>query len=376
MNIDRFVLHLSLVSGVGIETIKKLVSLLEQYSIEEIYSFSVSDIQNITYFSAKKASMIAQGLAEKELLKKEEILIQQARANYISLFNPDYPKLLAEIHSPPPILYYKGDNFSEYANKMAVAIVGSRQGNYYAQQVVNHFVPQLIKQNACIVSGGAIGVDAMAHRATIQASGNTIVVLGSGLLHLYPYQNKSLFDEILDGNGIIATPFSMKTEPVAHNFPARNRIISGITSKTIIVQAAAKSGAYITAQCALEQGRDVFAVPGSIFEPLSAGCHALLSQGAQLADSVETILGQNASFEKQEKEEIPQISIVQRKAKDQIHSVPDMILYQCRKPMFFEELSEVIDTIDMVNLQKELCTLQLKGKLKQDISGAFITVTV
>lgn len=371
--VDRFILHLSLIPGVGVETIRHLVTLLEKYSIEDIYTFSSSCLAKATHFSEKKANVIVQGLANKLLLEKEEDLIQKSQACYISLCNSDYPALLSEIHSPPPILYYKGHHFSRYKNRSAIAIVGSRQGNYYAEQVVNHFVPELVKHNVCIVSGGALGVDSMAHKATIQAHGDTMVILGSGLLHLYPYQNKTLFDAVIQKNGTVISCFSMDTKPLAHNFPARNRIISGMTSATVIVQAAAKSGAYITAQCALDQGKEVFAVPGNIFEPLSAGCHALLSQGAQLADSVHTILQHTVPHEFVE---IKQTSLWHQDSQDfpLISSIADTILYQCAKPMFLEELSELIDTIDIAVLQKEICSLQLKGKLKQDVSGAFVTV--
>lgn|GEM_PF-428739 len=375
-SIDRFVLHLSLISGVGIETIRRIVSLLDRYTIEEIYQFSSSYLQKVTFFSEKKASCVVNGLSDKQLLEKEEAQIEKSCAFYISFCNAQYPKLLLEIDSPPPILYYKGKHFSAYEYQPMIAVVGSRQGNHYARQVVNQFVPELVKRTICIVSGGAFGVDSMAHKAALQSHGNTIVVLGSGLLHVYPYQNKNLFDAIIKSNGTVVSSFAMDTQPLAHNFPARNRIISGLSLATVIVQAAAKSGAYITAQCALEQGRDVFAVPGSIFDPLSAGCHALLSQGAQLADSAESIIRSYFVTDIVQNQMEKEDSVVAQcqKRDESLGVVAATILQKCINPMFLQELSELIDTIDIVSLQKEVCSLQLKGKLKQDVSGAFITV--
>lgn len=374
--IDRFVLHLSLISGVGIETIRQIVSLLEQYSIEEIYQFSPSYLQKLTHFSEKKAALVISGLADVKLLQNEEAQIEKYGAFYISFFNPQYPPLLAQIDSPPPILYYAGKHFSEYKNQPMIAIVGSRQGNHYAQQVVNQFVPELVKRGICIVSGGAFGVDSMAHKATLQAHGNTIVVLGSGLSHPYPYQHKNLFQTIIESRGTVVSCFSMSTQPLAHNFPARNRIISGLSLATVVIQAAAKSGAYITARCALDQGRDVFAVPGSVFDPLSAGCHILLCQGAQVADSAESIIRSYfATDVVQNRIEIQQPSVTTYQNKDEsVGVIAKTILQNCVNPMFLQELSELIDTIDIVHLQKELLTLQLMGKLKQDVSGAFVTV--
>lgn len=376
--VDRFILHLSLISDVGIETIKRLVILLDQYSIEEIYNFSIIQLQKATSFSNKKAAAIVDGLQNIKILEKEEYLIQKSGVSYISFCNKNYPKLLSEIDSPPPVLYYKGKDFVDYQNQLMVAAVGSRQGNHYGQQVINQFIPEFVKHKICIVSGGAFGIDAMTHKTTLLSKGNTIAVLGSGFLHPYPYQHKLLFDTIVQSQGTLVSCFSMDTKPLPHNFPARNRIISGLASATIIIQAAEKSGAYITAQCALEQGRDVFAVPGNIFDPLSVGCHALLNQGARLANSAETILKslipQSTSFIPQQMPTKELVLIEKNIYLKQEETITTKILQICKNPTFFEELTEIIDSIDIGTLQKAVCHLQLQGKLKQDVSGAFVMV--
>jgi DNA processing protein len=364
--IDRFILHLSLISGVGIETIKQIVTLLELYTINDIYSFSEKDFIKLVRFGEKKASVVVKGLQNSALLEQEEQEILREKAHYISFLHADYPDQLKNIAMPPPILYYKGRSLSHYQQKPLLAMVGSRQANHYAAQVINAFVSDFVKHTVVIVSGGAIGVDTLSHKATLQAGGDTIVVLGSGLSHLYPYQNKMLFETIFEKQGTIISEFPMKSKPEAHHFPQRNRIISGLSSGILIVQAAAKSGAYITAQCALEQGKDVFAVPGSIFDPLSTGCHNLLQEGAHLAMSSEMVLSTCFSVSgktargQQEQMYLSSFSIIQKR-----------ILSLCQRPTYLDEIIEQCDDVDYLILQKELSLLQIQGHLEQELTGAF-----
>ncbi len=361
--LDSLILHLSLISGVGIETIKSIVSIMsDSYSVHDLYSFSKKDFQVIGGLSEKKSTNVFEGLKNKDLLEKELYLIEKHNTTVISFLNPEYPALLNTILSPAPILYYKGASFSSYASLIPIAIVGSRKGNYYATQVVKQFVPILVKNNAYIVSGGAYGVDTMAHEATLEARGKTIVVLGSGISKLYPYQNKKLFERIVENGGTIVTTFSVETEPLAPHFPERNRIISGLSKAVVIVQAAEKSGAYITARAALDQGREICVVPGSIFDPLSAGCHTLIKEGAQIADCVDVILEACSIFNKSKK----------LKEESNDHSLEAKIIRACRTPVFFDELLETFDTIENTTLQSKLCFLQISGKIKQDVSGAFV----
>jgi DNA processing protein len=370
--IDRFVLHLSLIPGVGIETIKQILLLVDQYSTADIYSFSLEDFVKYLFFSEKKAAAIVKGLRDIALLEREEQEIEKEKAQYISFFHPDYPENLKHIAVPPPILYYKGAPLAHYQQKPLIAMVGSRQANHYAAQVVNSFVPDFVRNNVVIVSGGAIGVDTFSHKAALQAGGDTIVVLGSGLSHFYPYQNKALFESILEKQGTIISEFPMQSKPEAHHFPQRNRIISGISSGVVIVQAAAKSGAYITAQCALEQGKDVFAVPGSIFDPFSAGCHALLQEGAQLASSSEMIL--STCFSVSHKTVSHKTMIMYQKERSDHTSystIAKRILSLCQKPAYLDEIIEQCDDIDYAILQKELSLLQIHGYLEQELTGAF-----
>jgi len=380
--LDHFILHLSLIPGVGIETIKMLTKNLEESFIDIVYTFTPQGLQNHFGLSEKKAVVVYNGLQNATMLEKERELIEKNNCFIISFLNEDYPDLLSTIDSPPPILYYKGAPFPSYKNTIKLAIVGSRKANYYAKQVINQFVPEFVKNNICVVSGGALGVDTMAHEATLQNNGKTMVILGSGFSKIYPYQNKKLFENIIEKGGTVITPFSIETEPLAHNFPERNRIISGLSKAVLIVQAAEKSGAYITAKFALDQGREVCVVPGSIFDPLSVGCHNLIKEGAILADFPITVLeacsvyAKASSYAKATADETPDKSSVENHEKEENdYSLEAKIIKQCIIPVFFDELLDVFDTIESSTLQNTLCLLQIQGKIKQDVSGAFFAVT-
>jgi len=199
----------------------------------------------------------------------------------------DYPSLLRETHNPP-LLYARGEGV--FPSGPALAVVGTRKMTGYGRQIVDHLVPPLIGVGLSIVSGLALGVDAHAHRVTLTSGGQALAVLGSGLDKIYPRTNQQLAEDILAKGGWLLSEFPPETSAQPANFPRRNRIVSGLSLGTLVVEAAAQSGALITAQFALEQNREVFAVPGSIFGGQSAGANQLISQGAKLVSSVEDIL--------------------------------------------------------------------------------------
>jgi len=203
----------------------------------------------------------------------------------------DYPSILKQISDPPPILYVAG-NF-EYGDDLAVAIIGTRnptpQGAYTAKELAMG----LSRQGITIVSGMARGIDSESHRGALGVQGRTIAVLGSGLDIIYPPENRRLMQEITQ-NGAVISEFPLGTQPLARNFPARNRIISGLSLGVVVVEAAQDSGSLITANMALEQGREVFAVPGSIGSEGSKGPHQLIRQGAKLVENCDDILNELA----------------------------------------------------------------------------------
>jgi len=204
----------------------------------------------------------------------------------MTLADTKYPKLLAEIYDPPPVLYYQGN----LPQNDLLAVVGSRKATRYGKVATGNLVPELSRAGLGIVSGLARGIDSFAHQACLDANGYTIAVLGNGVDVYYPSVNRDLQRSIAKGGGCVLSEFPPGTRPQAHHFPRRNRIISGLAQGLLVVEAGLKSGAMISVSFALEQGRDVFAVPGNIDSPQSAGTNHLIRLGAKPALSVTDIL--------------------------------------------------------------------------------------
>lgn len=199
----------------------------------------------------------------------------------------EYPKLLKSIHRPPKVLYVNG-SFKE-EDDLAVAIVGSRRASPYGIEMSGNLAYELALKGVTIVSGMARGIDSAAHRGALKAKGRTIAVMGSGHGHIYPHENKYLYKEIAQ-SGAVISEFENDMEPLPRNFPIRNRIISGLSLGVVVVEAAKDSGALITADFALEQDREVFAVPGKISSATSFGTHALIKDGAKLVQTADDIM--------------------------------------------------------------------------------------
>ncbi len=206
--------------------------------------------------------------------------------NILTIADEAYPYSLRHISDPPQVLYIKG-SLPDLTG--SIGIVGSREASAYGLKAADAFAGDLAAAGIVIVSGGARGIDTAAHRGALAAGGTTVAVLGCGIDIAYPAGNKALFEQI-SAHGALVTEYPPGTPPLSHNFPARNRIINGMTQGILLVEAAKKSGAMITAEYAMEEGHDVYCVPGSIFLPNSIGCHSLIKSGAQLVDKPEDIL--------------------------------------------------------------------------------------
>ncbi len=220
-------------------------------------------------------------------IKQEE---KKAKALNISISiqqDKEYPLLLKEIPDPPLAVYHKGT--MPHDTRRSLAIVGSRNFSPYGKVVAEHLTKELVLNEFIITSGLARGIDSIAHRTTLKEQGITIAVLGSGLDVVYPPENRSLFNAITE-TGVVLSEFPLGTEPHKMNFPIRNRIISGLCPGILVIEAKEKSGALITANCALDQGREVFAIPGNIISPYSKGTNQLIRQGARLVEGVKDIL--------------------------------------------------------------------------------------
>ena len=341
---NRTILHLSLISGVGPALIESLMH--NQEAFEQLYALLPSDIAHACGITLNAAQKVVQGLQDRTTLEAELKLLEKHRIALIAIADGNYPALLKEIHLPPPILYVQG----ALNNDTAIAFVGSRAASLYGKRVVNRLVPPLAQAGFALVSGGAQGIDTYTHQAAIESGGKTIAVLGSGLLRPYPTGNRRLFEQIVERGGAVISSFPLAMEPSPGNFPARNRIISGLSRGSVVVQAAQKSGALITARYALEQGREVFAVPGAIDDELSAGCHSLIAQGATLVASAQDILnafGETMPIAAHEAKKTTVSaqedgqSHVQAKVEFKPASIADLILQSCSKPCSLDELLAV-----------------------------------
>lgn len=205
-----------------------------------------------------------------------------------TLLDNDYPKVLQEIYDPPGVLYYRGEILPQ--DEIALAVVGSRKYTNYGRQVTEDLVYRLAQHKLTIVSGLALGIDALAHLAALEAKGRTIAVLGCGLDQIYPVSNIRLADKILQHNGAIISEFPIGMPALRFNFPIRNRIIAGISLGTLVIEGAISSGSLITAKAAIEYNREVFAVPGSIYSETSEGPNQLIKMGAKIVTSADDIL--------------------------------------------------------------------------------------
>jgi DNA processing protein len=214
--------------------------------------------------------------------------VEQQGGKIICVEEEDYPDLLKEIYNPPPLLYLKGLLHNLYLPQLA--LVGSRHASHGGLQNTRAFATHLSQSGFTITSGLALGIDGAAHEAALSVQGTTIAVMATGIDAVYPRSHRYLADQILAEGGTLVTEFAPSTPPKANHFPRRNRIISGLSLGVIVFEAAIKSGSLITAEFALEQGREVFAIPGSIHHPQSKGCHRLIKNGATLIESSHDII--------------------------------------------------------------------------------------
>jgi len=243
-------------------------------------------------------SGLEESLAQEFILTRKQIdpdlemeKVQKENITVITVKDSQYSKLLKEIFNPPALLYIKG-NLDNLNNQFNLAVVGTRKISNYGKQITPELVKPLAQNGFAITSGLALGVDALAHQSAVEAQGQTIAVLGNGLddQSIYPSSNRYLAKGILDNDGTIISEFPIGMLPLKHNFPTRNRIIAGLSLGTLVIEAGETSGALITAFLALEQNREVFAVPGSLFNKNSIGTHKLIQKGAKLVTSYQDIL--------------------------------------------------------------------------------------
>lgn len=374
-------LHLSLIYGIGPTSVLKFIKNLfddflknkknpalqaVDFDLTQIYNFTQDEFVKRFNFTLAQADLLFNGLKDKKKLDQELDLIKKYQIDLLTFIDDDYPVDLKQIYAPPIVIYCKGEKLKNYGKKLA--IVGSRKSTIYAEKVLNNIIPTLIENNISIVSGGAYGVDIIAHKIAVEKNSKTIVVLGAGLLQPANALNRDFFKHVARKAGTLISPFPLLMEADRGTFPARNRIISGLSFGCLVVQAAKKSGALITAQHSLDEGRTVFAVPGDVTLDVSVGCNNLIKQGAKLVTSADDILEEfgidikiKEDLEKKDKK-------IESKESKKTETQQDLILNLLEREMSLDELSLKLN-IELFDLQEKLFDLQLDGKIKQNLAG-------
>jgi len=280
-------LTLSFLPGLGCNLINRLV---QEVGTPGAALRAGALVKNIPGIGPRLFDLLTDGhqlAAARQRAQRELDQLAELNVSLLSLSSPQYPDSLRSIPDSPVLLYYSGS--LDCLTRPTVAIIGARTATEYGRRISSMLAAELSTMGITIVSGAAYGIDAAAHRGALQAGGGTVAVLGCGVDVVYPRSHAGLFREIID-SGVLLSEYPVGTPPEGFRFPARNRIISGLVKGVVVVEATEKSGSLITARLALDQGREVFAVPGRVDSPKSAGTHRLIQQGAHLVHTVADIL--------------------------------------------------------------------------------------
>jgi DNA processing protein len=348
---------LNMIPQLGPVRIRNIASNIQ--SLSGFYKASKLELMNIPGITEKISNNII-NYRGKINLNKELSKTKSMGACIITIADDDYPDVLKQIYDPPPVIYVLGN--IQTLKQPGISIVGTRKPTPYGKKAAESLAQELACAKLNIVSGMARGIDSFAHWGAIKAGGLTTAVLGCGLDIVYPPENFKLYKKITE-HGCAVTSFCLGKKPVAGNFPARNRIISGLSLGTLVVEAAEKSGSLITADFSLEQGREVFAIPGSIFSPYSKGTHKLIKQGAKLVEHIDDILEElNLTNCFYKSNIIPsseqELSEIERK-------IMSMIDYQ---PTNIEQILQNY-SITVQDLNAILTHLELKGLITTMVGG-------
>jgi DNA processing protein len=342
---------LSLLQGIGPITISKLLGSFS--SPQNILKLKPSEIRSINYLNKQQTESLIKG-ADPAALKKIIERLEISGIQTLCINDEKYPLALKEISDPPVLLYYLGD-LSEL--EPSAAIVGTRAPSQYGKETAFTLARDLSLKGITIISGLARGIDTSAHAGALEGISKTIAVLGSGLDIIYPKENSKLAQQI-SLKGALISEFAPGTEPKPENFPKRNRIISGLCSCVIVVEATLNSGAMITARIAAEQGRQCMAVPGMILNPRTKGPHSLIRQGAALIECADDVIAEIA----------PQLkAILKEDSKDFNHPILKQI---SASPMNIDEIASCLN-MTIQDTMKEVTMLELTGQLKRIDGGRY-----
>jgi len=361
--------------GVGPVTFAKLIKHFG--SADQALGASVSQLSKIDGIGFKTAEQIA-ATRDKFDVTRELELADKLGVWIINIEDKCYPPVLKQIYDPPPVLYIKGGLIRQ--DNLAISIVGTRRCSLYGQEQASRLAHLLSSAGFTIISGMARGIDTAAHHGALSAGGRTVAVQGCGLANIFPPENKKLF-ELIAESGACISELPLRYEPLAENFPPRNRIIAGLSLGTIVIEAGLNSGALITARAALENNREVMAVPGKIDSPASYGSHQLIKQGAKLIESVEDVMEalgyigeqlqsyvSTAAQKASKKVETPLFDASQFNLSDD-----EKTIYDClsKEALHIDQI--IADTnLPAGNINAGLISLRLKGLIKQLPGNLFL----
>ncbi len=349
----KYLLALNCHPKIGGQTLKKMLAVYD--SPESLWSDSQQGL--LQKLGEKLTALV---LEARSVYNPENEIEKLASfgVGYITIFDKGYPKLLNEAYDCPAILYIKGN--AKILNNLSLGVVGSRKYTVYGKKLSYKLSKECAESGITIISGLALGVDAFAHQAALDANGKTVGVLGCGLDKIYPVSNFHLGQEIIEKGGAIISEFPLGVPPMKQNFPARNRIIAGLSAGVLVIEAAEKSGALITAYQALEYSREVFALPGDIDSENSIGTNKLIQEGAKLVLSVDDILKELNIEKKVSEQKVKEI--VPKSADEQI-----IINLLSQKDCLIDELIKQ-SNLNIVAVNSTLTMLEMKG-LVTNIGG-------
>ena len=359
-------LGLSLIDRLGIQRIRLLLQAIDHPA--EIFTLSKSELEQVNGIGPHTAELIL-SFDDWSAVDAELEKAQRLGAELVTYLDDNYPPLLREIYDPPLLLWIKGN--ADALNRPGVAVVGTRRATAYGRETAQKLSGELAEKGLSIVSGLAFGVDAAAHKATVNVGGTTVAVLGSGIDVIYPQKNAELAGEIIETGGAVITEFAPGTPPDAGNFPERNRIVSGLTLGTLVVESGLKGGSMITAQSALMQNREVFVVPHSLKNVNGQGCNHLIKRGAgKLVQTVDDIieelpLHETVKLQGQESKSPQKASWKSLDLDEKSRQICELL---SEKPMHIDDLSEATGTpshallAKLLELEMQECVRQRAGK--------------
>lgn len=347
----KYWLGFNYVSGIGPAKIQALLGYFN--SLEKAWNASDRQLRDIGFDS--RAIQSLNETRQTFDLDQYAHQVESSGVNVVTWVSSDYPELLREIPAAPPLIFLRGQ--LDPIDRWAVAVVGTRRLTAYGRQVTRDLVSGLVGNGITIVSGLARGIDAVAHRTALEEGGRTIAVMASGIDKVYPPEHRDLAHEIVRGRGALVTDYPFGAEPESNHFPARNRLISGLSLGVIVIEAGERSGALITARFALEQNREVFAVPGNIQSPVSMGTNRLIQQGGKLVMRVEDVL-EELNLKMVAEQAVAQIMLPETAEE------AALIAQLSSQPVHVDELGRLTG-MPMSMVSSTLTMMELKGMVQQ-----------